>query len=210
MALPVIARLAASQLAKRGAKRGEKFMGMVEEVGPKRLADETMRAGARGVGPQAGKGMAGKAALGIGAAGAAGLATMDREEAAPKRVSAAPREEAPMEREEAATAPSKAAAGAMPAKKTRSGELSPFGKEFKAARAAGKSVFDFNGKKYNTMLAGESKEDHKEALARIKAKNEAAYEKKIEELAMRKGGMAKKPAAKKPVMKKPMMKKGKR
>lgn len=197
MVLPVIARLAASQLAKRGAKRGEKFMGMVEEVGPKRLADETMRAGARGASPQASKGVAGKAALGIGAAGAAGLAAMDGEEKTPKRVSAAPSEEAPSRRPEDATEASKGSAGAAPAKKTRSGELSPFGKEFKAARAAGKTTFEFNGKKYNTMLAGENKEDHKEALARIKAKNEAAYESKIQELAMRKGGMAKKPAMKK-------------
>lgn len=199
MALQVLSKEAAALAAKRAARRGEKFMGMAEEVPPQRLTDETMRAGSRGPMPPSSR-MAGKAALGLGAAGVAGLAAMSGkdEESLPKRVSAAPRGEDMPVREEAAPAPSKASAES-PAKKKKSGELSPFGKKFKESRAAGLSVFEFNGKKYNTMLAGESKEEHKSAIERIKEKNEAAYEKKMKELsdtkepeAFKKGGMVQK------------------
>jgi len=48
--------------------------------------------------------------------------------------------------------------------------LSSFGSAFAAARAKGESVFEFNGKKYNTMQKGETKEQHKAALAKSKLK----------------------------------------
>ena len=48
--------------------------------------------------------------------------------------------------------------------------LSSFGSAFAAARAKGESVFEFDGKKYNTMQKGETKEQHKAALAKSKSK----------------------------------------
>jgi hypothetical protein len=44
--------------------------------------------------------------------------------------------------------------------------LSSFGSAFAAARAAGQSTFEFKGTKYNTMQKGETKEQHKAALAK--------------------------------------------
>jgi hypothetical protein len=169
-------------------RRREKFMGMADEVEPKRLSGPAKADDTR---PYSKAKLA--AAAGI-AGGAAAVASrddeeetkrrsVDKEDKMPQRVAAAPREEkddAPVRSKQADDAP---------AKKTGT---SAFGKEFRAARDAGRSVFEFNGKKYNTMLAGESKEEHKEKLAKIKEKNEAAYEKKISELAMAKGGAVKK------------------
>ena len=179
-----VARLLMSgskSLAKRKADRSEKFMGMVDEVEPKRLS-----------GPAAAK-MAdkpySKGKLAAGAAGAAGVAGYaasgdDEEKKMPQRVSVAPRgDDAPVSRKESASESRKESA---PESKKQG--TSAFGKEFRAARNAGLSTFEFDGKKYNTMLAGESKEEYKENLSKIKAKNEDAYEKKIQELAMAKGG----------------------
>ena len=96
------------------------------------------------------------------------------------------------------------AAPAAPAAKKKSG----FGDAFKNARASGLSTFEFEGKKFNTMQAGESKEDHMAALAKIKEKNQAKLDKlmmektgprktapKLDEMA--KGGMVKKAKKKK-------------
>jgi len=109
---------------------------------------------------------------------------------------------------------SKEAKPAAP-KKSESGKkgLSSFGSAFAAARAAGQSTFEFNGKKYNTMQKGESKEQHKAALAKNKlkplktleedkkalaakrAKDEARKKEvaaKVKAAGLAKGGMAKK------------------
>lgn len=165
-------------------RRNEKFMGMVDEVEAKRLSGPSAaKAEERGYS----KGKLAAAAGAAGVAGAAGYAASRDEEdkKMPQRVSAAPRDDdAPMSRKESASESRKESA---PEPKKQSG-TSAFGKEFRAARNAGLNTFEFDGKKYNTMLAGESKEEYKENLAKIKEKNEAAYEKKIQELAMAKGG----------------------
>jgi hypothetical protein len=162
-------------------RRREKFMGMVDEVEPKRLSGPAKADDTR---PYSKAKLA--AAAGV-VGGAAALASRDDEEEDTKssvsRVAAAPREEkddAPVRSKQAADAP---------AKKTGT---SAFGKAFKEAREAGLSTFEFQGKKYNTMRADETKEEYKEKLAKTKAANEAAYEKKISELAMAKGGAVKK------------------
>jgi hypothetical protein len=174
-------------------RRREKFMGMADEVEPKRLsgpakADDTRPYSKAKLAAAAGA--AGGAALATGYGAAAYSDKSDEEEKKVlQRVAAAPRDDdAPVSRKESASESRKESASES---KKQSG-TSAFGKEFRAARDAGLSVFEFNGKKYNTMLAGESKEEHKEKLAKIKEKNEAAYEKKISELAMAKGGAVKK------------------
>lgn len=178
---------AGKALATRRPTRSEKFMGMVDEVEPKRLTGPSAsKAEERGYS---------KGKLAAGAAGAAGVAGYaasrddDEEKKTPQRVSVAPRgDDAPVARKETSSStPSSKETKEDKETKKPSG-TSAFGKEFRAARNAGLTTFEFNGKKYNTMLAGETKEEHKEKLAKIKEKNEAAYEKKIQELAMAKGG----------------------
>jgi hypothetical protein len=184
MALQRLLTGGSKALVPRRAGRSEKFMGMAEEVEPKRLSGPAAaKAEERGYS----KGKLAAAAGAAGVAGAAGYAASrdEEEKKVPQRVSAAPRDDdAPVSRKESASESRKESA---PEPKKQSG-TSAFGKEFRAARNAGLSVFEFDGKKYNTMLAGETKEEHKEKLAKIKEKNEAAYEKKIQELAMAKGG----------------------
>jgi hypothetical protein len=185
MAAASVARLLMSgskSLAKRKADRSEKFMGMVDEVEAKRLSGPSA---AKVADKPYSKGKLAAAAGAAGVAGAAGYAASrdEEEKKVPQRVSVAPSDDsAPVSRKENAASEEKK----EPTKK-QSG-TSAFGKEFRAARNAGLSTFEFDGKKYNTMLAGETKEEHKEKLAKIKEKNEAAYEKKIQELAMAKGG----------------------
>lgn len=100
--------------------------------------------------------------------------------------------------------PAAASRSMAPAPKKKSG----FGDAFKAARAAGLSTFEFGGKKFNTMQAGETKEQHTAALAKIKEKNQEKLDKlmmektgprktapKLDEMA--KGGMVKKAKKKK-------------
>lgn len=172
-------------LAKRKADRNEKFMGMVDEVEPKRLSGPAAaKAEERGYS----KGKLAAAAGAAGVAGAAGYAASrdNDEKKIPQRVSVAPRDDdAPVSRRESSASESRKESAPEPKKQSGT---SAFGKEFRAARNAGLTTFEFNGKKYNTMLAGETKEEHKEKIAKIKEKNEAAYEKKIQELAMAKGG----------------------
>lgn len=85
----------------------------------------------------------------------------------------------------------------------KKGGAASFNKAFAEARANGLTTFEFGGKKFNTMQAGESKEDHMAALAKIKEKNQAKLDKlmmektgprktapKLDEMA--KGGMVKK------------------
>lgn len=175
---------AGKALAARRPTRGEKFMGMVDEVEPKRLTGPSA-AKAEERGYSKGKLAAGAA----GVAGVAGYAASGRDEdekKTPQRVSVAPREDnedsAPVARRSAAASEEKKEEPKKPS------GTSAFGKEFRAARNAGLTTFEFEGKKYNTMLAGETKEEYKEKLAKIKEKNDAAYEKKIQELAMAKGG----------------------
>ena len=110
---------------------------------------------------------------------------------------------------------SKEAKPSTPKKSAPSGKkgLSSFGSAFAAARAAGQSTFEFNGKKYNTMQKGETKEQHKATLAKNKlkplksleqdkkdlaakrAKDEARKKEvaaKVKAAGLAKGGMAKK------------------
>lgn len=186
MALQRLLTGGSKALATRRPVRNEKFMGMVDEVEPKRLS-----------GPAAAKveerGYS-KGKLAAGAAGVAGVAGYaasgdDEDEKMPKRVSVAPRgDDAPVARKEASSSTSSSKEAKEDKETKKPSGTSAFGKEFRAARNAGLTTFEFNGKRYNTMLAGETKEEHKENLAKIKEKNDAAYEKKIQELAMAKGG----------------------
>jgi hypothetical protein len=71
--------------------------------------------------------------------------------------------------------------------------LSDFEKRFKEMRAAGKDTFTWNGTKYTTRYKEESDAQHKANVAKIKTKNESAYEKKMKEVSkMKIGGVAKK------------------
>jgi len=187
MALQRLLTGGSKALVPRRVGRSEKFMGMADEVEPKRLSGPS--ASKADDKPSYSKGKLAAAAGAAGVAGAAGYAASrddDEEKKTPQRVSVAPRgDDAPVARKETSSS-SKDAKEDKEAKKPSG--TSAFGKEFRAARNAGLSTFEFNGKKYNTMLADESKEEYKENLAKIKEKNEAAYEKKIQELAMAKGG----------------------
>jgi hypothetical protein len=150
MALQKLLTGGSKALVPRRAGRSEKFMGMADEVEPKRLS-----------GPSASKAddkssySKGKIAAAAGAAGAAfatgyGAAAYsdkrdEEEKKVPQRVSAAPRDDdAPVSRKESASESRKESA---PEPKKQSG-TSAFGKEFRAARNAGLSVFEFDGKKY--------------------------------------------------------------
>lgn len=81
---------------------------------------------------------------------------------------------------------------ATSAKPKSSGGSAGFNKAFKEARAAGLKTFDFGGKKFTTRYAEEDTAKFNESIAKIKEKNQAAFEKKIEEVnKLYKGGMAK-------------------
>lgn len=73
-----------------------------------------------------------------------------------------------------------------------------FQKAFKEARAAGIKTFEFGGKKFTTRYAEEDNDAFLKSLDRIKEKNRAALDKKIEEVnKLYKGGMPKAKKAKK-------------
>lgn len=61
-----------------------------------------------------------------------------------------------------------------------------FGSAFKEARKSGLMTFMWNGKKYTTRQAGEDASTHKAAIAKIKNKNSAAFDDKIQQLMKKK------------------------
>ena len=148
-----------SEVAKKSTevmgRRPNKDMGMVEEVTPKRLsgpkADEAKDAAKRGSSKAA---IAGAAAAG--AAGAAVLSSRDNKDSkSPTRVESKGRtfqEDRPVR--DAGRVSSKAE---ETTKAKEASKPSTFGAAFKEARAAGKGVFTYNGKKYTTEMAGEKK-----------------------------------------------------
>jgi hypothetical protein len=160
------------------------------EVKPKpQVTDKTMRADKRDTDTKP-KGRSGRAAaIAAGAvATAAGVAALSgkdekKQPASPSAVGAASKTESKKEVQ----------AKAAPAKATAKKGLSDFEKRFKEMRTAGKDTFTWNGKKYTTRYKEESDAQHKSNVAKIKAKNESAYEKKMKEVSkMKSGGMAKK------------------
>lgn len=151
-----------SEVAKKGTelmgRRDEKFMGMAEEVSPKRLSGPAAKEAAKEAGKKGGKAGAAVAA-GAAATGVAALASRDKEDkASPTRVESKGRsfqDERPTR--DAGRVSSKS-------EETKSDKKpSTFGAAFKEARAAGKDVFTFNGKKYTTEMAGEKKAASKAA-----------------------------------------------
>lgn len=142
-----------SEVAKKGTelmgRRDEKFMGMAEEVSPKRLSGPAAKE-AEKKGGKAGAAIAAGAA----ATGVAALASRDKEDSAtPKRVESKGRsfqEDRPVR--DAGRVASKSEETAK-----ESAKPSTFGATFKEARAAGKDVFTYEGKKYTTEMAGEKK-----------------------------------------------------
>lgn len=81
----------------------------------------------------------------------------------------------------------------------RSATGKAFDAKFAEMRRAGKSTFTFNGKTYTTRHAGESSEQHKAKMQKIRDKTEEEMQRLT---TMAKGGMAKKMAIKKPMVKK--------
>ena len=146
-----------SEVAKKGTelmgRRDEKFMGMAEEVTPKRLsgpkADEAKDAAKRG---------GGKAiAAGAAAAGAAGAAVLsggksDKEDKGSSGKGRSFQEDRP--ERDAGRVSSKSE---ETSKTKESAKPSTFGSAFKEARAAGKDTFTYEGKKYTTEKADEKK-----------------------------------------------------
>lgn len=186
------------------------------EVKPKpKLEDNTIRADKKDTSKKPGRGRAGRAAAIAAGAAAAGLgvAAMTVKEnktqpAAPSSVGASSKTESIQDLkkrvENKSAAPAKASTPAQPksspAKTTTAKKgLSDFEKKFKEMRAAGKESFTYNGKKITTRYKEESDAQHKANVAKIKNKNEAAYEKKMKEVSgfNRGGTPAKKPVARK-------------
>ena len=141
------------EVAKRGGevmgRKSEKYMGMAEEVQPKRLsgpaAEEATKRGGMGKAAAAGATIA---------AGVAAMASRDKEE---DKTSSRSESKGRSFQEERPTRD----AGRASSKEEDTGKsapkLSSFGAAFKAARAEGKDVFTYEGKKYGTELAGEKK-----------------------------------------------------
>jgi hypothetical protein len=167
MVAPLIGRLVGSALAKRGGKevakaaprRTEKFMGMVDEVPAKRLADETIKTGGKSVvsTPTArdkGAVMKGAAAGAALLGGGAAMMSGGKEEA--KKPSAASRATGRVRPDETPKAAEKSA--------TRR----EFEREFKKQRDLGKTTFTFKGESYNTRLDGESESAHKKKMEKMR------------------------------------------
>ena len=150
-----------SEVAKKGAelmaRKPDKFMGMAEEVAPKRLSGTAAKEAEKK------SGKAGAAiAAGAAATGVAALASRNKEDSAtPKRVESKGRsfqEDRPVR--DAGRVASKSEETAK-----ESAKPSTFGAAFKEARAAGKDVFTYEGKKYTTEMAGEKKKSEPRAIA---------------------------------------------
>ena len=141
-----------SEVAKKGTelmgRRDEKFMGMAEEVSPKRLSGPAAKE-AEKKGGKAGAAIAAGAA----ATGVAALASRDKED---KGSSSRGEGKGRSFQEDRPTRD----AGRVSAKseETKSDKKpSTFGAAFKEARSAGKDTFTFEGKKYTTEMASEKK-----------------------------------------------------
>lgn len=155
------------------------------EVKPKpQVADKTMRADKRDIGKKpkgrSGRNVAIAAGVATTAAGVAALSGKDekKQPVSPSSIGAGSKTESKKE---------------VQAKTVARKGLSDFEKRFKEMRAAGKDTFTWNGKKYTTRYKEESDAQHKANVAKIKTKNESAYEKKMKEVSeMKIGGVAKK------------------
>jgi hypothetical protein len=147
------------EVAKKGTelmgRRDEKFMGMVEDVSPKRLSGTATKETEK-------KGGKAAAIAGAAAAGAAGAAVLssgksDKESKGSESKGRSFQDERP-------TRDAGRASGAEESKAKESDKKpSTFGAAFKEARSAGKDTFTFEGKKYTTEMAGEKKAASKAA-----------------------------------------------
>lgn len=176
-AAALAARKGGKEIAKRAPTRSEKFMGMVDEVAPKRLADETIKTGGRSVvNPPTPKGMSapakgalvGAAALGAGAA----LMSGDEEKKGPSA---------------AAKAKGRVRPDETPKAVEKSATRREFEKEFRRARDMGETTFTFRGETYNSRMDGETKEQHQKRMEKARALTEDTKPKPLA-----KGGMVKK------------------
>ena len=146
-----------SEVAKKGTelmgRRDEKFMGMAEEVSPKRLSGPATKEAAKEAEKKGGK--AGAAIAGAAATGVAALASRDKED---KGSSSRGEGKGRSFQEDRPTRDAGRASGAEESKAKESDKKpSTFGAAFKEARSAGKDTFTFEGKKYTTEMASEKK-----------------------------------------------------
>ena len=147
-----------SEVAKKGTelmgRRDEKFMGMAEEVSPKRLSGPAAKEAAKEAEKKGGKAGAAIAA-GAAATGVAALASRDKED---KGSSSRGEGKGRSFQEDRPTRDAGRASGAEESKAKESDKKpSTFGAAFKEARSAGKDTFTFEGKKYTTEMASEKK-----------------------------------------------------
>ena len=175
------------EVAKRGSevigRKPEKFMGMADEVMPSRLggpkAAEALEEGAS---------KAKRLGIGAGLAGAATAAALlsgkDKEKSAGKSY----QEDRPV-RDLGRESSGKEETKEQPK------SSSSFGAAFKAARAEGKDVFTFQGKKYTTEMAGEKKSSKETGVREGRNENidEDTRKRAMESVAnLAKGGAVKK------------------
>jgi hypothetical protein len=143
-------------------RRGEKFMGMADEVTPPRLSGTAAEAGKKSSSEVAkkgsefigrrGVGAAAGLATGLGAIGAANSLIGGKKESNADLLDA----RGPMSKDEEG-AEDVATKSSKEKKVDNKSSPSSFGAAFKEARAAGKDVFTYDGKKYTTEVAGENK-----------------------------------------------------
>jgi hypothetical protein len=175
MVAPLIGRAVGSALAKRGSgavgkaapRRGEKFMGNVDEVPAKRLADENIYAGSRSVVPTPAardkNALLQGAALGaLAIGGGAAMMSGKKEKEEAKKPSAASRATGRVRPDETPKAAEKSA--------TRR----EFEREFLRARDTGRATFTFNGKTYTSRLDTESADAHKQKMEKARKLVEAS------------------------------------
>jgi len=154
-----------SEVAKKGTelmgRRDEKFMGMAEEVSPKRLSGPAAKEAAKEAEKKGGKAGAAIAA-GAAATGVAALASRDKEDkGSSSRGEGKGRsfqEDRPVRDAGRVSSKSEDTSTAK-----ESAKPSTFGAAFKEARSAGKDTFTFEGKKYTTEMASEKKAATKSA-----------------------------------------------
>ena len=155
-----------SEVAKKGTelmgRRDEKFMGMAEEVSPKRLSGPAAKEAAKEAEKKGGKAGAAIAA-GAAATGVAALASRDKEDKGSSGKGRSFQDERPTR--DAGRVSSKSEETVKDTSKAKEADKKPstFGAAFKEARAAGKDTFTYEGKKYTTEMAGEKKAASKAA-----------------------------------------------
>ena len=191
MAASMLARLLGSAVSKTGKKessevakkgtelmgrRDEKFMGMAEEVSPKRLSGPATKEAAKEAEKKGGKAGAAIAA-GAAATGVAALASRDKED---KGSSSRGEGKGRSFQEDRPTRDAGRASGAEESKAKESDKKpSTFGAAFKEARSAGKDTFTFEGKKYTTEMASEKKAAPKLEAPKAEAEEPIAEPKKM-------------------------------